>query len=63
MSQGEASLSLRTWEFRGYAPYSEWPKVADAMIEALIIYRKLAGVDKPWLSLLALCGEWVVIDR
>src|SRR4030095_14560322 len=34
MSQGEASNSLRTWEFRGYAPYFEWPQVTDAMIEA-----------------------------
>ena len=34
MSQGEASNSLRAWEFGGYGHYSEWPKVADAMIEA-----------------------------
>ena len=31
---GKASNLLRTWELRGYALYSEWPKVADAMIEA-----------------------------
>src|SRR5712691_8944921 len=35
MSQVEAANSLRTWEFGGYAHYSEWPKVADAVIEAL----------------------------
>src|SRR2546426_2661587 len=29
-----AANSLRTWEFGDYAHYSEWPKVADAMIEA-----------------------------
>src|SRR5262245_55039718 len=33
---GEASNSLRTWEFRGYAPYSEWPQVTYAMIEAIV---------------------------
>jgi hypothetical protein len=37
MSQGEASQLLRTWEFRGYAHYSEWPKVADAVIEAVYL--------------------------
>ena len=35
MSQREASNPLRTWEFGGYTYYSEWPKVADAVIEAL----------------------------
>jgi len=30
----EAPNSLSTWEFGGYAHYSEWAKVADAMIEA-----------------------------
>jgi hypothetical protein len=34
MSQVEAPNSLRTWEFGDYAHYSEWPKVADAVIEA-----------------------------
>ena len=34
MSQVEAPNSLRTWEFWDYAHYSEWPKVADAVIEA-----------------------------
>jgi hypothetical protein len=34
MSQGEASNSLRIWEFRGYAHYSELPKMADTVIEA-----------------------------
>jgi hypothetical protein len=43
MSQGEASNSLRTREFRGYAPYSEWSKVADAMIEALYSMAYIEG--------------------
>ena len=34
MSQGGAPNSLRILEFGGYAHYSEWPKVADAVIEA-----------------------------
>jgi hypothetical protein len=42
MSQGEASNSLRTWEFGGYAYYFEWPKVADAMIEAPQELRKIS---------------------
>jgi len=29
-----AANSLMTWEFGDYAHYSEWPKVADAVIEA-----------------------------
>jgi len=32
--KGEAPNSLRTWEFGDYAHYSEWPKVADVVIEA-----------------------------
>ena len=39
MSQVEAPNSLRTWEFGGYAHYSEWPKVADAVIEAEKIHK------------------------
>src|SRR6266568_4785797 len=35
MSQVEAPNSLRAWEFGGYVHYSGWPKVADAVIEAL----------------------------
>ena len=34
MFEGEASNPLRTWEFGGSAYYYEWPKVADAVIEA-----------------------------
>ena len=54
---------LRTWEFRGYAPYFEWPKVADAMIEALLANlfqgsrTTLSGVSFP--SVLAFqAGMW-----
>jgi len=34
MSQVEAPNSLRKWDFWDSAYYSEWPKVADAVIEA-----------------------------
>jgi hypothetical protein len=40
---GEAYKLLRTWEFRGYAHYSEWPKVADAVIEAVYFYTKMTS--------------------
>jgi hypothetical protein len=36
MSQMEAPNSLRTWEFGGSVDYSQWPTVADAVIEAKI---------------------------
>jgi hypothetical protein len=35
MFQMEAPNPQRTWEFVGYTHYSEWPKVADAVIEAI----------------------------
>jgi len=34
MSQVEELNLLRTWGFEGYAHDSEWPQVADAVIEA-----------------------------
>ncbi len=36
---GEASNSLRTWEFGDYTHYAEWPKVADDVIEANLSYE------------------------
>jgi hypothetical protein len=30
--------------------YSKWPKVADAVIEATEVYRKLDGIENRWLS-------------
>ncbi len=44
-----AAHSLRTWEFGDYAHYAEWPKVADAVIEAEKFThqypRRVDGVD------------------
>jgi hypothetical protein len=34
MAQIEAPNYLRRWKFRGSASDAEWPKVADAVIEA-----------------------------
>ena len=40
--------SEMAWEFRGYAPYSEWPKVADAMIEAVeLVVKKCETMALP----------------
>jgi hypothetical protein len=36
MSQGGSIYLTEDMGVEGYAPYSEWPKVADAMIEAEI---------------------------
>jgi len=33
MPPGAVSNALRKWEFGDSASYSEWPKVADAVIE------------------------------
>src|SRR5437870_5309680 len=54
MSQVEAANSLRTWEFGGYAHYSEWPKVADAVIEAVshLFFYQLVLVALVWLCLM-----------
>ena len=36
MSQVEAPHYLRKWDFGDSASYAEWPKVADAVIEAVL---------------------------
>ena len=47
MSQVEELNLLRTWGFEGYAHDSEWPQVADAVIEAYVDHTVIPSERHP----------------